>query len=532
MLTRRSLFTATASGPILWYAAVDAALADTPRDILVMVRHIGDVISFDPAEAYEFTANEIIGNCYRKLISPDPDDTSRIVGDLAESWSISPDGLTFTFRLRADAKFESGNTVTAHDAAFSLHRVVKLNKTPGFIITQFGFKRDNVESLIRAVDDRTLIVELPEKRASSFVLYCFSAAVGSIVERAAVLAKQVGEDLGNQWLKTNTAGAGPYKLLSWAASERITLVGNPHFPSPARMRRVVLTHVADSGAQLLILQKGDADVARDLGADQLRTVAANPDLHMVSHSQGTSCYIALNLAMPELAKAAVQQAVKWAIDYEGIAANITPNIWGVHQAFLPIGMPGAISDRPFRRDVARAKALMAEAGLAGGFAVDMDHYSVWPFPDIAQALQANLAEIGIRVTLVAGDGRQVLTKSRARNHQMALLRWSTDYFDPHSNAQFFCENGDDTDASPLKVMAWRCHFQDAELTAMARKGTLEGDTAKRLALYGAMQRAFFERGPMAFMLQRNEVAVLRRGVSGLKLGLMADYTKYGALEKG
>ena len=68
------------------------------------------------------------------------------------------------------------------------------------------------------------------------------------------------------------------------------------------------------------------------------------------------------------------------------------------------------------------------------------------------------------VTLVAGDGRQVLTKSRARNHQLALLRWSTDYFDPNSNAQFFCENGDDTDASPLKVMAWRCHFQAVSYT--------------------------------------------------------------------
>ncbi len=383
MLTRRSLFAATASGPILWYAAVDAALAETPRDILVMVRHIGDVISFDPAEAYEFTANEIIGNCYRKLIAPDPDDTSRIVGDLADSWTVSPDGLTFTFRMRSDAKFESGNVVTADDAAFSLQRVVMLNKTPGFIVTQFGFKRDNVQHLIRAVDDRTLIIELPEKRATSFVLYCLSAAVGSIVERAAVIPNQVGEDLGNQWLKTNSAGAGPYKLQSWAASERITLVGNPYYPSPARMRRVVLMHVPDSGAQLLILKKGDADVARDLGSDELRSIAGNPDLHLVSHSQGTSCYVALNLAMPELAKAAVQQAVKWAIDYEGIAAAITPDIWSVQQAFLPIGMPGAIADRPFRRDLVRARALMAEAGLANGFAVSMDHYSVWPFPDIA-----------------------------------------------------------------------------------------------------------------------------------------------------
>lgn len=81
------------------------------------------------------------------------------------------------------------------------------------------------------------------------------------------------------------------------------------------------------------------------------------------------------------------------------------------------------------------------------------------------------------------------------------------------------------------TIGWRGNFQDAELTAMSRQGALEGDTAMRLALYGKMQKAFLERGPMAFMLQRNEVAVLRRGVSGLKLGLMADYTKYGGLEK-
>ena len=91
------------------------------------------------------------------------------------SWDVSQDGLTFTFKLRRDAKFDSGNPVTANDAAFSLQRVVKLNKTPGFIVTQFGFSPDNVEKMIRALDDYTLEMKLPnEAEATSFVLYCLS----------------------------------------------------------------------------------------------------------------------------------------------------------------------------------------------------------------------------------------------------------------------------------------------------------------------------------------------------------------------
>ncbi|MFP3710800.1 ABC transporter substrate-binding protein, partial [Paraburkholderia sp. SIMBA_009] len=88
-------------------------------------------------------------------------------------------------------------------------------------------------------------------------------------------------------------------------------------------------------------------------------------------------------------------------------------------------------------DVEKAKALMAEAGLADGFEISMDHYSAQPYPDLAQAIQANLADIGIKVRLQSAENRQVLTKMRAREHQMALSAWGTDYFDPHSNADVF-----------------------------------------------------------------------------------------------
>ncbi len=105
---------------------------------------------------------------YRKLIIPDPLDADKLVGDLAEKWEVSKDGLTFTFQIHKGVLFESGKPLTAEDVAFSLQRVVKLNKTPGFILTQFGWNADNVEKMITAKGENVLEVKLPEVQASSF----------------------------------------------------------------------------------------------------------------------------------------------------------------------------------------------------------------------------------------------------------------------------------------------------------------------------------------------------------------------------
>src|SRR5580693_3589562 len=155
MLTRRTLL-ASSAATLAAPAVLTPALAATPKGVAVMAHAIDDIVSFDPAESYEFTDNEVDANCYRRLVTPNLADATKIDGDLAEKYTVSPDGLTFTFHMRKGMKFDSGNPVTAHDAAFSLQRVVKLNKTPGFIVTQFGFNADNVEKMIRAVDDYTL----------------------------------------------------------------------------------------------------------------------------------------------------------------------------------------------------------------------------------------------------------------------------------------------------------------------------------------------------------------------------------------
>src|SRR5690348_71298 len=110
MLTRRTLLASSVAAP----AVLSQARAATPKGVAVMAKQIDDIVSFDPAESYEFTNGEIDANCYRRLIRPDLNDATKIEGDLAEKWDVSKDGQIFTFKLRRDAKFDSGNGVTAH----------------------------------------------------------------------------------------------------------------------------------------------------------------------------------------------------------------------------------------------------------------------------------------------------------------------------------------------------------------------------------------------------------------------------------
>ena len=132
-LNRRTLIGAVGASPLISFVA-NTALAETPRDVVVMARQIDDIVSLDPQESFEFSGEEALGNVYDRLILPNLKDPTDIKGDLAESWSTSEDGLTTTFKMVQGRKFASGNPVTAEDAAFTLQRAVILNKAPAFIV--------------------------------------------------------------------------------------------------------------------------------------------------------------------------------------------------------------------------------------------------------------------------------------------------------------------------------------------------------------------------------------------------------------
>ncbi len=199
--------------PVVLVLIVGLALtpvhAATPKNTLVMAWQFDDIITLDPAEIFEFSAAEYAGNAYDRLIGYDVTDVSTIYGVVAESWQVDSDGKTYTFKIRQGIKFASGNPLTAEDVAFSLQRTVILDKSPAFILGQFGFTAENVRERIRATSPYNVVIQTDKAYAPTFVLYCLTATVGSVVDKKEVMAHEVDGDLGHAWLRTHYAGSGP-----------------------------------------------------------------------------------------------------------------------------------------------------------------------------------------------------------------------------------------------------------------------------------------------------------------------------------
>ena len=194
---------------VLILFAAQSLLAATPKNTLVMATKLDDMITLDPAEIFEFTGAEYAANTYDRLVSYDVENVSDIYGVVAESWSVSEDNKAYTFKIRKGMKFASGNDLTADDVVFSLRRVVKMDKSPAFILTQFGFTPENVDQAISKVDDYTVKIETEKPYAPTFFLYCLTSTVGSIVDKKEALTHEKDGDFGGAWLKANYAGSGP-----------------------------------------------------------------------------------------------------------------------------------------------------------------------------------------------------------------------------------------------------------------------------------------------------------------------------------
>jgi len=532
MTLRHSTATLLLGAALVLAVPADRSEAATPPDVFVQAMTIDDIITLDPAEIFEFSGAEYGAQVYDRLITYPVDDVEDIQGHVAESWEVSEDGKTYVFKIRDGITFHSGNPLTAEDVAFSLQRVVKLDKSPAFILTQFGFTADNVEEKIRATGPMEVTIDVDQAYAPTFFLYCLTAGVGSVVDEELVMANEVDGDLGYNWLKVNSAGSGPFKLRSWKPNESLTLDANPDYwkGGPA-MTRVITRHIPEAATQQLLIQQGDIDVARNLGPDQVAALADDPDIIIESVPKGAIYYLGLNQKNEYLAKPEVRQALKYLIPYQELVETVVKGDMVVHQAFLPIGFLGALEDNPFSLDVERAKALLAEAGLPDGFSVTMDVRSITPVTEMAQAIQAVWAEAGIDLELIPGDGAQTLTKYRARNHDIYIGRWGPDYQDPHTNADTFARNPDNSDDAQSKPLAWRNAWDIPEMTAMADAAVLERDPAKRAEMYLEIQKLHQETSPFVIMFQDIETIAERSNVEGTIWGPSFDDNRYWKITK-
>ena len=510
-----------------------AAYAATPADTLVIAKQIDDLISLDPAEAYELSGIEVLANAYDRIMRFEPTDVNTLVGGVAESVTVSDDGRTFTFKIRAGQTFASGNPITAADAAFSLQRVIKLEKTPVFLLSQLGWSKDNVDTMVTAPDASTLVVTIGVDFAPSLVYALLGSVVGSVVDSKLAMEHETDGDFGYAWLKTNSAGSGAYVVRSWTPNESVVLEANPNYRGgAANLKRVILQHVPEASAQRLLLEKGDVDIARNLTPDQIAAIAGNADIKVTSIPEALLYYVGLNQNTKELQDPRVRQALRYLVDYDGMANSFLKGSAQVHQSFWATGFWASYDENPYTFDPAKAKELLAAAGYPDGFSLDLDAPNFAPFTNLAQTVQATFAEGGVKVNIVSSEMAPMLTKYRARGHQALMVYWGPDYMDPHTNADGFVTNTDNTDAATGgKPLAWRNSWDSPELTAMTAAAAKERDEATRKQMYIDLQKKVLDEGPYIIMFQSTSQRAERANVEGFVQGSSSDIVYYNLTTK-
>lgn len=523
----RNLAAALIAAPLLGTGAI----ADTPAGVLVVAQNIDDIVAIDPAQAYEFTSSEIMANTYDRLVQYEAEDTTKLVGGLADSWEIDTENKTITFTLRDGVTFHSGNPVRAEDVVFSFGRVVTLAKNPAFILTQLGWTPENFDEMVKA-DGNTVIVKYAGDYSPNFVLNVLAARPASIVDRELVMANEVNGDLGNEWLNQNTAGSGAFKLDTYRPSELLRFSANPdYYRGAPKMDSVIVRHVAEAASQQLLLQQGDVDIARNMTPEQ---ISGLPDegFEVGTYKQSTVHFIAYNLKVPELDNTALWEASRYLIDYDGLANTLLLGQMEKHQAFWPSGFPGALEETPFSYDPARAKQILEDAGVELPITVELDVFNFAPFTDMAQSIQASFADAGINFEINPGTTAGIITKYRAREHEAIMLYWGPDFNDPHSNAKAFAYNADNSDEAYISTTTWRNAWAvPEEMNKRTMAALTESDPEVRNQMYLDLQRDVQKTAPFFIMLQGTLQIGMADNVEGYVHGASSDLVFYRLVEK-
>jgi len=402
----------------------------------MIVTYKDDVATLDPAIGYDWQNWSMIKSLFDSLMDYEPG-TSTLTTDLAESYTISDDGLTYTFKLRQGVKFHNGREMTAEDVKYSLDRVTDpATQSPGagFFVSIEGFDAASDGSAkglsgVTAVDPLT--VEIKLTRPDATFLHVVALNFSSIVPKEVV--DEFGADFGK-----HPVGTGAYSLAEWTLGQRLVFARNADYwkAGVPKMDEIVFEIGQEPTVALLRLQNGEVDVLGDgIPPAQFLEVKDNPDYAdmIIEGGQLQTGYITLNVTIPPFDNLDVRKAINMAINKERIVRIINNRAVIANQP-LPPTMPGyteGYEGIPY--DVEGAKALLAQAGLSEGFTTELYVYNVDPNPRIAQAIQQDLAAIGITVELLSLAQANVIEAGGAGTAPMIWsggMAWIADFPDP------------------------------------------------------------------------------------------------------
>jgi peptide/nickel transport system substrate-binding protein len=425
-----------------------------------------DSTTFDPIKSAQNVDNWVFSNVFDVLIRVDKTGTKLEPG-LAESWTISEDGLTYTFKIR-DAKFSDGSPITAGDAAFSLLRI-----------------RDNKGSLwadsykvvdtATAADDRTLVVKL--KNPSAPFLATLALPNVSVLSQKAV---EAGEDA---FAELPTAASGAFIVKEWRRGDRVILEKNPNFWQADRVKLdgVEWISVPDDNTRMLNVQAGQLDTAIFVPFSRVEELKKDPNLEVHIETSTREDHLLINHEHGALAKKEVRQALDMAIDKKALVDTVTFGLGTVANSFIPKGALYYYADnlqRPY--DPEKAKAMLAEAGAS-----DLTlNYVVRAGDEVVEQtavlLQQQLAKAGVTVNINKVDPSQEWDMLVAGDYDVGVNYWTNDILDPDQKTTFVV--GHDSN------MNYMTRYKNDKVKDLVTAARIEMDPAKREAMYIDIQK--------------------------------------------
>jgi peptide/nickel transport system substrate-binding protein len=508
-----------ALGALLIGAAPFNVQAETPENQLIVATTMSNILTLDPAAITGRETVQVLNNIYDTLVILSPADRS-IQPRIAEKWEIAPDRMSIRFHLRKDAKFSSGNPVTAQDVVWSLKRLLTRNLAQSSLLKTRGFSADKADAQFVAEDESTFVINFAKPDDPSLVLMVLAQnGPGSILDSKTVIENEKDGDLGAGWLTLNAAGSGPFSLTQWASNEYIILTANESYwgQKPA-MARVLMRHLPESQSQRLMLEQGDIDVAYSLLAPDLTALEKDDAIEVESTPGSGFYYLGMSMKDEHFANPKVREALLYLVDYEGIDKAVMPFYGKLHQRQISTGVMGALPDPGYKLDVAKAKALLAEAGYPNGFKTTLRVLSEEPFMKAATAIQNTLAQAGIEASLITGSGDQIYGAMRERKFELLVGRGGGGQ-QPHpdNNLRALAYNPNNSDDAKLtNYQGWRASFFDEQLNKMIEGALVEQDVAKQTKLYEDIQ-AYMEKivMPLQPFSEVVDTAAFQKDVKGM-----------------
>lgn len=468
-------------------------------DKTVVVGLASDLKTLDPGRMYEVFGNMITYATYDMLFRMEGDNMSQPEPSLVKEWSLDDETSTiYTFTLRDDVNFVSGNHLTSKDVVWSINRVRNLKSNTVA----------HVEGIsdVQTPDDNTVIIILKSPDASFLTKLASNAFC--ILDSETVKANggtdaqdASSTDTAEQYLNTNSAGSGPYKLVSWTPNVELVLEKNEdYWGETGNVEKYIIKEIPDTNTQIQMLERGEIDIALTLNSDNVTQLEGKDGIDIVTSQSFATTFLLMNedesIGGP-ISNPDVQKAIRYAIDYNGLK-DLCGEGATLPLSIVPQGFVGAKTKAENYQDIEFAKRLMEKAGYADGFDITLTvgNYDTegLSWVTMAQKIQSDLAAININVKVETTEIGVVLDQYREGKAAFLFMHWTPDYYDINNQLVFL----------PGDTVGKRANWAaDAspEMTELGNKIIGESDSQLRAEYSEQLQGLLAENSPYAFLLQ-------------------------------